>query len=747
MPQNNKDGQIIGYAQPWIVSPGEPVDIKISSTEKKYSHRLVRLIQGYSGSTHAPPVQEEEITEVPAGNRDDGCYQSACSGSHAVIPSWSEVQSTVEDGFEVDCHVQPYLVDVDHCQTIISCLDASSKTGFAVVLKDSKLEFLIGTGTKVEVVRSQYPINRWRWLQIRMSLVGKTFNLKIHQLNRLAETAPAAEETTHALSAPMSLGSNALLFGAGMFEAIDQKSSKPACFFNGRLDSPSFTITGSTQRVVAQYDFSRDISSDAIVDVSGNGRHGALVNAPTRGVKGYNWDGSQPDWTQATYGYGAIHFHEDDLDDAKWATNFTITIPSTARSGAYAVEVKCENGTSDMITFFVRPNPKSTARVALVLSTFTYLAYANERMFDMSRSSAMTTPDGVSIANEHEYFKGLDRRPDLGLSAYDVHRDGSPTAFSSALRPILNLRPGYVHWALDRPREFSADLLMIGFLERSGIPYDTITDHCLHTKGQQATTQYSTMITSCHPEYHSLHTLDAFSGFAKAGGSLMYLGGNGFYWVADVDSARPHRLEVRKGDQGCRSVTFPAGERMHGLTGNLGGLWRSRGRAPNYLFGIGSCAFGTSKGKPYRADPNHARDPKLAWVFNGIDPDGPIGENGFGGGASGDEIDRLDFDLGTPTNTIMLGTSEQHDDSFGLFNEEQMFPMVDTLGTTCDRVRSDLTYYDTAGGGGVFAVGSINWYSSLAWDSYDNNVAKMTDNVLREFVRRGKGPGQQLKEA
>lgn len=495
----------------------------------------------------------------------------------------------------------------------------------------------------------------------------------------------------------------------------------------------------SSGSVIAHYDFSQKMTSNFIVDVSGNNQHGNLVNAPTRAVKGHDWDGSEPDWTKAKYGYGAIHFHEDDLDDARWSTSLSVTIPKTARSGAYAVEVKSLEGTEkrDMVTFFVRPNTRSKARVALVMTTFTYLAYANERMFDQNRSSAMTTPDGVTIASGNEYFENLDRRPDLGLSAYDVHIDGSPCAYSTALRPILNMRPGYVHWALERPREFSADLLMIGFLEKLGIPYDVVTDHCLHTQGQRALSQFDTVITGCHPEYHSLQTLDAFADFAKTGGNLMYLGGNGFYWVADIDS---HRLEVRKGDQGCRSVTFPAGERMHSLSGIQGGLWRSRGRAANYLFGIGPCAFGTGKGKPYRATA-YASDPQVHWVFDGIDLNEPIGQHGFGGGASGDEIDRLDYELGSPTHTFILATSEQHDDSFGLFNEDSMFPMINTLGSNCDRVRSDLVYYDTVGGGAVFSVGSINWMSSLGWDGYENNVARMTRNVIQEFARRGKGGG------
>lgn len=647
----------------------------------------------------------------------------------------------------MEFYFQPYLVDKNVPQVIVSCLDSASNTGFAVILQGQRLQFHVGTGSSIETFDSKIAVNRWRWLNVKVAMLGKTVTTDVHQLNRLAEKAPSAElGATHRLSQSLHLGSNPLLFGAGMFNGVGEPSTKPSSFYNGRIDSPSFAVINNNEQmlhtIIAKYDFSKDISSDMIHDVSGNSRNGALINSPTRGVKGYNWDGTQPDWTKASYGYGAIHFHEDDLDDAKFDTNFVLTIPETARSGAYAVDIQTESGAKDMITFFVRPNPKSVAPIALVLSTFTYLAYANERMYDISRSSAMATSDGVSVAADHEYYKALDSRPDLGLSAYDVHKDGSPNAFSSSLRPILNLRPGYVHWALDRPREFSADLLMIGFLERSGIPYDTITDHDLHFKGQSIVNQYTTLITSCHPEYHSVKTLDAFSGFAKDGGNLMYLGGNGFYWVADVDNARPHRLEVRKGDQGCRSVTFPAGERMHSLTGEQGGLWRSRGRAPNYLFGVGSCAFGTGKGKPYRLNAEYAKDPAYSWIFKGISPDDPLGVHGFGGGASGDEIDRFDTSLGTPTNTILLATSERHDDSFGLFNEESMFPMVDTLGSTCDRVRSDITYYETAAGGGVFSVGSINWYASLAWCNYSNNVATMTENVIRGFLEKGRGAGK-----
>jgi hypothetical protein len=62
--------------------------------------------------------------------------------------------------------------------------------------------------------------------------------------------------------------------------------------------------------------------------------------------------------------------------------------------------------------------------------------------------------------------------------------------------------------------------------------------------------------------------------------------------------------------------------------------------------------------------------------------------------------------------------------------------IFNTLGTQTDLIRSDITYYETCEGGAVFSVGSINWYRSLGWDDYKNNIAKMTANVLHGFMKR-----------
>jgi N,N-dimethylformamidase len=48
-------------------------------------------------------------------------------------------------------------------------------------------------------------------------------------------------------------------------------------------------------------------------------------------------------------------------------------------------------------------------------------------------------------------------------------------------------------------------------------------------------------------------------------------------------------------------------------------------------------------------------------------------------------------------------------------------------------VRADLVYFTTPNDGAVFSTGSIAWCSSLSHNNYDNNVSRITENVLRRF--------------
>ena len=49
-------------------------------------------------------------------------------------------------------------------------------------------------------------------------------------------------------------------------------------------------------------------------------------------------------------------------------------------------------------------------------------------------------------------------------------------------------------------------------------------------------------------------------------------------------------------------------------------------------------------------------------------------------------------------------------------------------------VRADMVIFETPQAGAVFSVGSISWFGALARNDYDNDVAKITENVLRRFL-------------
>jgi hypothetical protein len=106
-----------------------------------------------------------------------------------------------------------------------------------------------------------------------------------------------------------------------------------------------------------------------------------------------------------------------------------------------------------------------------------------------------------------------------------------------------------------------------------------------------------------------------------------------------------------------------------------------------------------------------------------------------GGRAAGFELDRADLRLGTPAHALVLAASGgHHPESFILVHEEQLglfttWPDV----PAAQLIRADMVYFATPNGGVVFSVGSITFCGSLARNHYDNNIARLVNNVLSRF--------------
>lgn len=371
--------EIIGYTEPWIASPGDEVAVKISCTEPEYRHRTVHILQGYEGEK-SPPKLVREVTEIPSGVLP-GRFQLAHPGSWAELPPLPFIEQ--DTGITVQLHAQPWLVQCEHVQALISSLNTTTCTGCAIVLDENgAMQVWIGTGEDVEVLQTGFIVEKRRWLKIVLDIADCTVHLEIIEMSEGLVPAGRNLDQTFELGISASVCNlEPVLLAAShaMSSTTSTRQGVPGNHFNGRLEGVMIETHGAhSLRLLTHYDFSHEMSSDTIIDVSGNAHHGKLHNAPTRAVKGYNWPGTETDWTKDPRFYGAIHFHDDDLDDAEWQTDFTIIVPRTARSGVYAVEVVgTSSNVKDTIPFFVRPSKNILShqpKVALVASTFTYLA-------------------------------------------------------------------------------------------------------------------------------------------------------------------------------------------------------------------------------------------------------------------------------------------------------------------------------------------------------------------------------------
>ncbi|HTK97926.1 MAG TPA: N,N-dimethylformamidase beta subunit family domain-containing protein [Pseudomonadales bacterium] len=697
--------EIVGYANPLSVRAGDALDICISCDRPgEYDATLVRLISG-DARPHGTGFREIAVDASFRG-RYNAERQALLPGSYAVLP---DLPAT--DALTVAFYLYPTLLE-SRDQTVIrggNVRIAVNASGLVVAIGDSRVEV-------AAVLLERH------WYRIAVA-IGASIEARIDGVPSASSERPMKSRTTHRLPGRPSIP-------RGDWELA--REAPGAGQYNGRIEA--LRIYGAAidpavasadveaprparPEMLGAWDFAIGIETSAITDVSGHGRHGTLHQTPTRAVRGAHWRGDVFDWRRDPSQYAAIHFHDDDLTDAGWRPSIRWIVPGDLPSGVYAVKLTFGES-EDYVTFFVGPSPGRHAAVALLASTATYLAYANQHL---GFSNGVYVPREPRFANEAY----LAAHPEVGRSLYDHHRDGSGVHFSSRLRPVLNLKPKGMPWS------FVADTNLLAWLHRIGQPFDVITDEVLHRDGAAVLADYRVVITGTHPEYHSTAMLDGIVEWLDHGGRLMYMGGNGFYWRIAYCPDNPAIIEVRRAEDGTRAWIAEPGEYYHAFTGEYGGLWRRVGRPPNALVGIGFAAQGFDGGTHYRLTPD-ASNPRVAFVMNGIDASEIIGAHGTqGGGAAGEEIDRYDAVLGSPPHAVVIASSENHKPGM-LRVKEELFMMRPPANDP--EIRADLTFFETPSGGAVFSTGSISYAGSLSTNDYDNDIARLTGNVLRRFI-------------
>lgn len=734
--------KITGYADRVSVAPGGTIRFMVSCDDlPEYRAELRRIVCG-DENPDGPGYRDEHIPCAAEGTYP-GRRQEIHAGSYGIVPA-NRALAALET-FTIAMMAWP-TTPARSVQGLLSIRCAATGTRLALQLDgDDGLVLDLRTNDTAFRTCTGTALQRRQWTLVGVALDRAAGTVRLVQKPLHAGAGVEAIEVGESL--PIGDGP---MFDEGtvLFGAVHAASGLPERHYNGKIDSPRI-VTGTLNaaemrvaiespaalgsRVAAAWDFALGIDSDHIRDRSPNRLDGHLVNLPARAVTGYRWTGEAHDWRHRPDHYGAVHFHDDDLYDAGWETDFALTVPDALPSGVYAM--RCHAGEHEaFITFCVRPpRGRTTARAAFLMPTASYMAYGNNRLALDCSATEIGMGRLIELTDMHLF---LQEHPEYGLSLYETHGDGSGVMYSSRLRPLVDFAPkvrnvlggtGSGLW------QFNADTHILAWLEHVDEPFDVITDEDLHAEGLALIRDYGVIVTGTHPEYYSTAMLDALQAYTDRGGRLMYLGGNGFYWRIAWHADRPGAIELRRAEDGIRPWACEPGEYHHAFTGELGGLWRRQERSPNRLVGVGMTSQGFDISSPFhRTRASH--DPRAAFIFEGVD-DEIVGDFGLSGGAAaGLEIDRADVELGTPPHALVLASSRCHTDVYLQTPEDMLDPTPDMSGTQSELIRADMVFFETANGGGVFSTSSIAWAGSLSHAGYDNNVARISTNVLRRFV-------------
>lgn len=755
--------RIFGYCTPWSVKPGEAMRFMISGEGVEEAEAmLVRLIHG-DENPDGPGFIEEEIPGAVT-ERLHVRRQFTQKGAYATVPGF-EMQDVADGSFTLAAFICPTAPGKQR-QTLLGRWDISGSQGWALGLNpEGHVEFWVGNGKDVDQVTAEVPVIPKTWYFVAATWDARTKRARLIQLSRVGRynghLGPVVPYDYNSITdaalrvTPKAAVAEAPFLWAGASDWNDRRGRFVSTLYNGKIDR-----TGLWNRVldddslhaiadggafpaegaVALWDTTLGYTDtgigDTIVDTGPNALHAEGVNRPVRGMTGWNWQGRDDCYRLNPGQYGGVHFHDDAMTDCRWEPTIEWTVPQGLKSGVYALRLTTA-GAEDHVPFFVRAvTPK--APIAVLMSTFTYLAYANEHLaYEAPIAQAITAHTPILTTRDVEFVK----LNEFGLSTYDHHSDGAGCCYSSHLRPILNIRPRYRSSAMGMPWALPADLSLIWWLESSGYDYEILTDHDLHAEGVAALKPYNVVLNCTHPEYYSERMLDATEEYLTSGGRVIYAGGNGYYWVSGLREGAPEIMEVRKLDTGSRAWQAEAGEGYLASTGERSGLWRSRGRAPQKIVGIGFTAEGMDHSTHFERMPDSFHK-RVDWMFEGIGPQEKIGTAGLGlGGAAGIEIDRYDLSLGTPPHTMLLGMADGFSDNYPLVSEEITYAFPGRGGTQDPQVRADITYFSTRDNGACLGIGSIAWSMALPINHGQNPVARFMKNVVDAFARSGPLPG------
>lgn len=660
---------VVGYTTPWAARAGESVELHLSCG-RPVTHVAVRRLD--------VPVPERMAWPVDASGEPPR-QRAFTQGSYLRVAASEIAKTSAVTGLSFEI----YLTRNDGERTIAAC-DA-----FHLRLKDG----VVSLAQEGRVLIDSVPLPSQVWLSVVVEQESRGLSLSIRAHDLLAPLAFHHHVTDAAWHAPKSelrLGSSG---------ADDEKT----------LNAKFAGVTLITAQGLVAWSFPTLLPDGPIL--SQDGLKLEAVNLPAFCMTSLRWDGSSFDPRLVPSHYDAIHCHDDDMAPLAWPASYRLRVPQDAAAGIYAFDVDHEGG-SEEVVFFVTSSVKKAPLVFLV-PTATYLAYADEYL------------------PKHLYEWKCDDRGHLFAvannlkSLYDYHGDLSGVSICSWRRPKTTLRSDYLYPLCGAPHNLPVDLHLLRFCHAQGIAFDLITDHDLDQQGIAALSGYRAVVTGSHPEYMSVGMEAALRRFAGEGGSIAYLGGNGF---AGTVAFRDDLLELRRAPtEAGRTWDGKLAEQSLALTNEPGGHLRARGRGEFSLIGGAISLMGFDGARPFtRASDSF--DKKCAWLFEGVEND-TFGYDGIVlGGAAGYEVDATDPHLGTAPDTIVVARATGFPESF--FHDPTRWYEGGEAQLRERRV-AEMTLRFLPKGGLIFSASSVAWCGALPKAGKINDVGRITLNLLK----------------
>jgi N,N-dimethylformamidase len=362
------------------------------------------------------------------------------------------------------------------------------------------------------------------------------------------------------------------------------------------------------------------------------------------------------------------------------------------RSGLYYFRASTASGERFSFPWIVAPK-KPKAKLAVLASNLTWNAYDS-----FGGRSNYIHADGLPSTPTINSRCELKRYSDAGFFTW--HADDYPPLSFDRPEPFSHID---FDEAITDPIEgrqachlAPAEWRLLGWLEREKLEYDYYAETQLHD-GTFDLSAYQVLLIAVHPEYWTRPMYERVKRWVfEQGGKLVYLGGNGLNCEVELF---PDNTMI------CRN------EKIKGLDlSGLGGhdsRYAIRHESEANLLGVVFTPTGAMTGAPYRVvDGEH-------WVFENthLNTGDLFGEKSLHmrcpGGASGHETDKAS--TSSPTHLHHLAR-----------------------GVNPDNGGAEMTIFDTASGGMVFSVGSINYVASLP---VDDSISQITKNVLTRFLQ------------